>query len=709
MKLPTPPTLCASTLLLSLACTASESATESATESTGSETAGPTETTGETDGTTEDATDTDDLDPDRPFEPPSPAAALHKVKTFLVGLAPTSQEYAAYQADPDVLPDMIEQWLELPEFELRAQQLFAFMFQQGAGSDDIGLLFREQNTDIFQQRQGRGGVDLEGPMRESWALTAWEIVDQGRPFTEVATTRTFHLTVPLMMAMAYIDQTPRDDQNHYVEGYSWLEATYPDLEVSYTQDQQIPFSESTDPNSPNFGLFTIGEPDGSAAGTSACDGLGDTFTGRAAIEEVYKYMMGVPFRTTCWSWNGAMANVFTPSDHTFRPVTVRLAEPGEDPTVFWDLADLRTTSELVLGTEYVGFFGTLGFLTQWTTNAANEHRVTANQTLIVGLGRSFDPGGSNAPIDELNSDDLHAQPGSECYNCHVTLDPLRDFFRHSYTYWGSSRLDGMGDNEEIPPVATFTIDGSPPVMGVGVGDLGAAIANSERFATAWAEKMCGLVNAGRCHPQDPELAQIAAAFADSNHNFKVLLRELLSSPIVTYQQPTKTWEDLGATVGAALQDDFCRRLIHRTGIFDACALADELDAPPGQRDTIAGYAGVLSRLGYPRGAVAPDQPIVPTLFATAGAESLCEALAERFIGKQTDPLPFTPDDRDAATLFFLTQVMGVWEDDPKADALLAVLDAHWDAVVAAGNSDELALQSTFTLACSAPQTTSLGL
>lgn len=144
---------------------ASESATEGTTGST------------DTDGDTE----AGDLDPERHFEPITPAAALHKVKTFLVGVAPTSEEYAAYASDAAALPGMIDGWMALPEFEPRAKEMLAFMFQQGASSDDIGLIFREQNTDIFQQREGRGGVDLEGPMRQSWALTAWRSSPRGGP------------------------------------------------------------------------------------------------------------------------------------------------------------------------------------------------------------------------------------------------------------------------------------------------------------------------------------------------------------------------------------------------------------------------------------------------------------------------------------------------------------------------------------------------
>ncbi len=46
----------------------------------------------------------------------------------------------------------------------------------------------------------------------------------------------------------------------------------------------------------------------------------------------------------------------------------------------------------------------------------------------------------------------------------------------------------------------------------------------------------------------------------------------------------------------------------------------------------AGAAGVLAQIGYSRGALTPDQPMVPGLFTTAAAELVCETLAGRFFG-----------------------------------------------------------------------------
>jgi len=76
---------------------------------------------------------------------------------------------------------------------------------------------------------------------------------------------------------------------------------------------------------------------------------------------------------------------------------------------------------------------------------------------------------------------------------------------------------------------------------------------------------------------------VAGEFARSNHDFKVLLRHVLSSPMVTYRTRTKTWNDSGANAGVALRDDLCRRLQNRFGIQDACGVRGELNAPPALR------------------------------------------------------------------------------------------------------------------------------
>ena len=87
-----------------------------------------------------------------------------------------------------------------------------------------------------------------------------------------------------------------------------------------------------------------------------------------------------------------------------------------------------------------GFFTTPAFFANWQTNGSNQHRVTMNQTLIVALGKSFDGNGSTVPISENGLDEEHASDPA-CYACHRTLDPMRQFFRQSFTIQYGQQTD----------------------------------------------------------------------------------------------------------------------------------------------------------------------------------------------------------------------------------------------------------------------------
>ena len=52
----------------------------------------------------------------------------------------------------------------------------------------------------------------------------------------------------------------------------------------------------------------------------------------------------------------------------------------------YDLPTLRAATTLTLSLPRVGFYTTPAFLALWNTNDSNQHRVTANQTLLVALG-----------------------------------------------------------------------------------------------------------------------------------------------------------------------------------------------------------------------------------------------------------------------------------------------------------------------------------
>jgi len=646
-------------------------------------------------------------EPPRPFEALTRDAALTKVKTFLTGLAPDEAEFAAYRDDPAALAGLIDAFLETDAWKSRQLELFRLVFQQRTDGDDLGTYLKFTNNAQYGRAQKKSGLPLSDYIEQSFALTARDIVESRRPFTETITTRTFMLNVPLMALLAHMDARPANDLNQRAP--SWLEKAYPDATVAYVKDRTIPWSDSIDPASPDFLHFSVpAAPNGNLR--LCANALDQTYTGFRAFDQVWLSELGLPGNDFCWTMSPT-PSLFTTEDRAFRPVTLRIARPGENRTLFWDIDALRRATELALGVEYVGFLGSLGFLGTFTTNDSNEYRVTTNQALIVALGQTFTAANANVPADDSNVDEAHATPGTACYGCHRTLDPMRDFYRQSYTYFGSERT-GFRGNESIPGDASFATGDAEPVTGRGVGDFAAALAAHTDFAVAWARKLCGLANALPCAEGDPELAAAAEEFRRSGYDFKVLLRAVLTTPSVTYSGETATSRETGMSVGAALRDDFCRRLENRLGLVDACAVNDTLDAPAGIRNEIRGYAASIPGIVYGRGDVQPDMPTSPTQFSTAAAERLCERLAGRFFGSgagvTASPL-FSPAQRGEAIDAFVHRLMALSSTDPRAAELKSVLDEHWDEVLAGKNSASLALQSTFVLSCTSPLVTGIGL
>ena len=86
--------------------------------------------------------------------------------------------------------------------------------------------------------------------------------------------------------------------------------------------------------------------------------------------------------------------------------------------------------------------------------------MTTNQALIVALGKTFTSDSTAVVADTSSVDEAHAAPDSPCYGCHKTLDPMRDFLRQSYTYWGSERTASRY-NEAVPAQASFTWTAAP--------------------------------------------------------------------------------------------------------------------------------------------------------------------------------------------------------------------------------------------------------
>ena len=255
----------------------------------------------------------------------------------------------------------------------------------------------------------------------------------------------------------------------------------------------------------------------------------------------------------------------------YRMVTVRKANPGETPTAFWDMATLRTSDELVVLSDRVGFMTTPAFFANWDTNDSNQFRVLANQTLIVALHQAFEPEGSPIPVDDAILEAEHAAEGTVCFGCHVTLDPMRDFFKQSYSLFYGPELREPAASPDVPDQGTFLLDATNgQTSGQGMGVLGSALAAHPDMAMAWTQKICELANFGNCNHRDVDLKAAASAFSQSNFDFNVLVKSVMLSAAITAREPSRTATSHGLPIGLAHQEALCQRLGERLQIPDIC-------------------------------------------------------------------------------------------------------------------------------------------
>ncbi|MEM9188013.1 MAG: hypothetical protein AAGF12_02460 [Myxococcota bacterium] len=618
-----------------------------------------------------------DVEPPVPFEALPPGAALSKVKFLLTGLPPTQAELEPYLADPAVLPGLIDTWMEHPAFEARLKEMAELLFQMGSRTDDLrdhlGLGIGNRLSSFESQ-----GAQIQASVNRTWTETVWRIVSERRDFRETMNTNTYMMNVPLMSVLAFADANPRDDFGE--DDPSYLFDRFPGAQLRMVVNGNIPLRESVDPSSPNFLRFSI-VPDWRASREQFCRGRAqEVHTRQADVLTVLSGLLYGRIAPNCQ----VRLDHFRPEDFEYRPVTIVHTSDPNQRSLFFDIEDLRSTDTLRLGTPRYGFMGDIGFLSRWVTNDSNQHRVTANQALIVALGQHFAPDAVSTLSDAAEPDGMHADPSTECWACHRALDPMRDFFRQSYTALGSERVAGS-NNEPVPAVAAFGVGLGQPVEGNGVKVLADALFSHPDLAKAWADKLCHFANGAACAPRDPALQPAVEAFIASGHDFKVLLRGVLSSDAVTFQARTWTWDFASsAGVGLASRADTCLRLGQLTGT----AICDDR----GVRDRIGGRPDWI----FQRGAPQPSLPAQANVFATLSTRRACEYIARRRLDAGD-----LPSDVDELVLFLSSEVMGIVTGDPRAAPIQEILRDHHQEALSSTNPTNAA-RETFVLACESP-------
>jgi len=639
------------------------------------------------------------------IEPVTVAASLTKVKGLLTGLPPTDAEVQAVQADPKALRGLVERWIATPQHTAKMLGFFSNAFQQ---SQAVSADFDDQ----LDGAQGILDARLLANLRESFARTALQLVQEGQPFSSTMTTRRFMLTPRLMLLYAYLDGIQVGDSGGSVDLFA---KANPGFKFTLTaKSGVIPLSDTFDRASPNYMIFyapqLIGAP---------YDGLCpqdpivyDGRTGQSSVSvSLYVTLQGRPKSFSVLDGNGKQHTCQPPAfPAAYQPLTagdslqwqmVEIVPAGPDQGVssVLDLVNFRTGGNLLLRTPRVGFFTTPSFMAEWNTNNSNQARVTANQTLIVALGHAISPQNATLPPSTASVDQTHAPQGTACYACHQSLDPMRQFFRQQYSYY----FHPQTDPDEISLPGSFGFRGVS-VSGSSVFDLGSQLAAHPDFGAAWVQKLCTWANSARCDETDGEFARIATIFSDSYYNWRTLEVMLFSSPLVTYLAPTRTVSQNGEVFPVSRRDHLCGALSNRLGIPDACGL-DVNTVVPQDLKPVQFIARVLPSDSYSRGAEEPVLANDPNLFFRTGMENICATFAARLIDGSAGSR-WSSASPDAAIADFVHGLMGVGAGRDATP--LTILGEHFQSAKAAGLSASDALKSTFVIACLSPSVVGMG-
>ncbi|MGC4090355.1 MAG: hypothetical protein QM756_21250 [Polyangiaceae bacterium] len=673
-----------------------------------------------------------------PFEATAASSAVRKVKGLLVGLAPTSDEVASVTAGgAAALQTLIGKWMGDSALQpLLRDKMVAFFrnaFQQ------TGFVPTE---DFKHQLLENGGFDF-GPLgtaavgddifyrvvqnlEDSFALTAWQLVAENRPFSEVLSTRRFMLTTALKSLYLQIEM-PND------QPYAGFGGTKPTT-VQWKLERSgadIPLSQSLDPNSPNYLVFDdeapLSGPGIKLNGFNTCQGnaVQHAYSGYALLfQRLLGFTQRYQFVASPECWEHASKPYFELSDTTdWGWVDISTKATADAYPQPYDLPTLRGLKELKLALPRVGFYTTPAYLAIWNTNDSNQHRVTVNQTLLVALGQSFTGDSIIVPVSTNGIDANHSVDGSECYGCHKSLDPMRGF-------WGS-QLD-FNDRNDFPQRGNFMGGAANPrpaktggifafgdvnvdKTGGTLHDLGPLLLQVHdttqsqpitRFAMSITQKLCSFANSTPCLESDPEFRRVALAFEQSNFDFPTLVRELLSSPLVTGASNTATFAD-GMSVSIARRDQFCQALSNRLNRPDICAQLVPL--PNATQKNTLGIAGNIPADAFGRGSENLVTPADPTLFFRAASEMLCEDVAVQVVDAPSNTV-YSSSDATNGIADMVQRLMGYPPTDPHYADAVRILTEHYNAAKSAsGGTATKAMQSTFAAACQSPTSLSFGL
>jgi hypothetical protein len=415
-------------------------------------------------------------------------------------------------------------------------------------------------------------------------------------------------------------------------------------------------------------------------------------------------------------------------------VTITQAKSAAEQTRFFDLVGNRASAALTLFEPRVGYFTTPAFLSQYPTNISNQGRVTIDQTMIVGLGQSFDGTDTITMKNAPGLDTVHAA-NPACFQCHWSLDPMARFFRSNLTMNYSTQQDPA--QTAVP--GTFLFGNVVANADTTLYYLASQIASHPKFKTAWTQKLCAWANSGACLADDPEVLRVAQVFATSGYDWNTLVHELFSSPLVTYASPTLSAQTTGTVVPIVRRAQFCATLNNRLGLSDVCGYeviplqfgsgggTSMLPSPPfcscafdpavppapcaascANPGPVPPAAGQLPTDGYSRGVASALYINGPDPFYRSSIEQICAYVADVVVNTGATPL-YSSSTPASVTSSIASMAHGLMGLDSSRDAQpISILTSHYASAMAGGHPPAAALKSTFTAACLSPWVVSIG-
>jgi hypothetical protein len=668
--------------------------------------------------------------PTTPFDAKTAFYATSKVKNLLTGLPVTDDDLSKVTTKgAAALQELVSTWMTDPNIQPAVQAkmvgFFRNMFQQSGfiPTEDFKLQLLQNGGFDFGNTRNVGDdafPRLVQNLQDSFALTAWQLVKEGRPFTETLTTNRFRMTTALKSLYIQIEM-PADTNQRSTSTtvLNWtidFSGTAIPIETALTN---MVFSDEAP-------VLT------SATNTGMCRGTGTVASGAyKGTSVLFQRLLGFTPQLRD-SMNTTICN-----DHSSKPyftsddvndwawVTINPKASAADRTPAiqpYDLPALRAANTLTLSLPRYGFYTTPAFLALWNTNDSNQHRVTANQALLVALGQAFTAENTITPFSAAGLDGNHAVAGSECVGCHATLDPMRQFWANQLDY--NDRNDFQAASRNNPgnprPAGTLVDEfafGDMRATGSSMADFGGYLgqvtdgSGLPRFGISVVQQLCFYANSSPCSESDPEFRRVVGTFKDSSFNYAALMKEFFSSPIVTGAAATGSFAAGEVPISISRRDHVCASLANRLGKPDICAQAVAL--PSSAQTATARIAASVAADAFSRGAQSPVTPSEPTMFYRAATEMLCENIATQVVDAASGAV-YTSSDIPTAINAMVETVMGYPPSHPLHAQAAQILMDHQTAAAAgaSGSSSSKAtvgLRSAFALACESPRALGIGL